>query len=135
MQHIISGLGSPGQKELAISSVFSFLVYKAPFSLLYKQQCSAWRLTGAGTNHQHSRQQPRSPQLLRAARPVHNCCTLSSQETFDLEFNFTIYIYQLSCITHLFRTFSFQRACQKRHHQRQPGTHHAALESSRADTN
>lgn len=38
--------------------------------------------------------------MLRAARPVRNHCTklgstLSSQETFDLEFNFTIYIFNL----------------------------------------
>lgn len=60
--------------------------------------------------------------------------TLSSHETLDLEFNLTIYIFQPSCITNLFRTLSFQRAFQQRHHQRQPVTHHPALESSRADS-
>lgn len=35
MQNIISGLGIPCQEELASSSVFSSLVYKAPFTLLY----------------------------------------------------------------------------------------------------
>lgn len=77
--------------------------------------------------------------MLRAAWPVRNHCTklgstLSSQETFDLEFNFTLYIFQPRHITNLFRTFSFQRAFQQRHRHRQPVTHHSALESSRADT-
>lgn len=85
-------------------------------------------------------QQPCLPQLLRPAQPVSNRCmklgsTLSSQKTFDLEFNLTIYIFQPSCITNLLRTFSFQRAFQQRHHQRQPVSHHPTLESSRADTN